>query len=540
MKKILSHSCPLLLRLAVGQITAFIPLALLLAFPGGAYGQTASPSGGKPSPPSAAESLPPAAKDKPAIVKKAPVTEKNTVAAANDNTGTAKDAPPTAANPPDAAGSILKVQLPDGQYLVWITQGKLTSQQTLVQNSGPVALSFPGAGPAKLWVFDPAADRMAVVDTAPGQSVPVTSINFTQAGRVMVHLEDHDKKPLDFATVTLKAGDQTQVQQLVPTDGGTVSFSGVPLGEVTVTAVRNDATSFTKANIGKNENPQSGSDASSIDLALTINALSSLPVVSRIQPTDESDSSGAGLLAPSTSGKSGRSQTASTALGTAKGAGQKTTSQQAPPNGSRAGYLVALLLLTVLVVAAIWGFRNPERLRIMAGPWLERLGLQFPGGDDPGLAAHPAAPGADTAVSSSICAFCGTHKDPVTGSCACTLVPAGVKGAPSSALSAMTPVSSGSIAGPRFITLDGPLTGQVFSVAAESSIGRDTTNTIALAEDTAVSRRHARVSSNAGQIEIIDEGSSNGTFVNGARVDRQVLRPTDEVLIGHSLFRFEV
>jgi len=42
-----------------------------------------------------------------------------------------------------------------------------------------------------------------------------------------------------------------------------------------------------------------------------------------------------------------------------------------------------------------------------------------------------------------------------------------------------------------------------------------------------------------GQFVIYDEGSSNGTFVNNVRVERQPLRAGDVVQIGSTRFRFE-
>ena len=42
-----------------------------------------------------------------------------------------------------------------------------------------------------------------------------------------------------------------------------------------------------------------------------------------------------------------------------------------------------------------------------------------------------------------------------------------------------------------------------------------------------------------GGFVIRDQGSSNGTFVNGARVTEAPLRPGDEVSIGGTRFRFE-
>jgi pSer/pThr/pTyr-binding forkhead associated (FHA) protein len=43
-----------------------------------------------------------------------------------------------------------------------------------------------------------------------------------------------------------------------------------------------------------------------------------------------------------------------------------------------------------------------------------------------------------------------------------------------------------------------------------------------------------------GAFEVIDEGSSNGTYVNGQRIaGRQALSPGDEVQVGSARFRFE-
>jgi pSer/pThr/pTyr-binding forkhead associated (FHA) protein len=57
--------------------------------------------------------------------------------------------------------------------------------------------------------------------------------------------------------------------------------------------------------------------------------------------------------------------------------------------------------------------------------------------------------------------------------------------------------------------------------------------------DSTVSRRHAVIALDGGGHVIRDQGSSNGTFVNGARVAEAPLRPGDEVSIGGTRFRFE-
>ncbi len=73
-------------------------------------------------------------------------------------------------------------------------------------------------------------------------------------------------------------------------------------------------------------------------------------------------------------------------------------------------------------------------------------------------------------------------------------------------------------------------TGQVYDV------GRDRILEINL-DDPSVSRRHARITVNEGGITLLDLRSSNGTYVNGERIKRQVVLPGDHVRFGEVAFR---
>ena len=88
---------------------------------------------------------------------------------------------------------------------------------------------------------------------------------------------------------------------------------------------------------------------------------------------------------------------------------------------------------------------------------------------------------------------------------------------------------------------EGPYAGQVFAlVAANSTVGRETTCDIVLSADTTISRTHARLVNEGGNFVVYDNGSSNGTFVNGMRLTSPVvLAPGDIVQFGGSKFRFE-
>lgn len=58
--------------------------------------------------------------------------------------------------------------------------------------------------------------------------------------------------------------------------------------------------------------------------------------------------------------------------------------------------------------------------------------------------------------------------------------------------------------------------------------------------DPSISRAHARVSVQNGTVSVFDEGSTNGTFVNGTRIDAETqLRPGDTVQFGTKRFRLE-
>jgi len=70
-------------------------------------------------------------------------------------------------------------------------------------------------------------------------------------------------------------------------------------------------------------------------------------------------------------------------------------------------------------------------------------------------------------------------------------------------------------------------------------IGRSPTVAVVI-NDTNVSRQHAEVWRTDQGIAIRDLGSTNGTFVNGYRVDAVSLSPRDEVMIGSVRFRIEL
>lgn len=88
----------------------------------------------------------------------------------------------------------------------------------------------------------------------------------------------------------------------------------------------------------------------------------------------------------------------------------------------------------------------------------------------------------------------------------------------------------------QFVMRSGPTPGKVFPLEeTELSVGREGNNAIPI-NDAEVSRKHATLELRGSSYIIQDLGSTNGTFVNGARISSpQVLNPGDTVSFGENI-----
>jgi len=78
---------------------------------------------------------------------------------------------------------------------------------------------------------------------------------------------------------------------------------------------------------------------------------------------------------------------------------------------------------------------------------------------------------------------------------------------------------------------------QVFVEAEQITIGRERTNHIVV-DDAEVSREHAVVVPVGRDHILEDRGSANGTFINGVRADRRILKHGDVVTLGRFNLRY--
>ncbi|HEY9180724.1 MAG TPA: FhaA domain-containing protein [Candidatus Baltobacteraceae bacterium] len=84
----------------------------------------------------------------------------------------------------------------------------------------------------------------------------------------------------------------------------------------------------------------------------------------------------------------------------------------------------------------------------------------------------------------------------------------------------------------------GPNMDRVYPVDEQMHVGRNPACDLVLS-DPSVSRKHAALRFQEQRLVVSDEGSSNGTFVNGKRIKERVLRVGDVVGFGKTQLRVE-
>lgn len=169
--------------------------------------------------------------------------------------------------------------------------------------------------------------------------------------------------------------------------------------------------------------------------------------------------------------------------------------------------------------------------------------------------------GVQIPVSEHVCPFCGSPKD-ANGNCDCTVAAGPVQppsqdigrtvvrdqttqrlGGPATpaggGVSPLWTPTSQLATSAKLVGISGPYAGHTFVIDRNVSIGRESTRDIALSLDNSVSRDHAHIAIEDGAYVLYDDGSTNGTHVNNARITQHQLVQGDIVQIGSTKFRFE-
>jgi len=158
-----------------------------------------------------------------------------------------------------------------------------------------------------------------------------------------------------------------------------------------------------------------------------------------------------------------------------------------------------------------------------------------------GQTASAAPQGPPVNVPIGACPYCGVVKD-AAGRCGCSVgapEPIASAGQATQAFPAGTAPYPTGQTGTNLQVTAGPLVGQAFYLTEGQSIliGRAPEAQVSVPSDTFISRRHALISLRGGVPIIQDQGSSNGTLVNGQRVVEQSLRPGDIIQMGETQIR---
>ncbi|HTJ46931.1 MAG TPA: FHA domain-containing protein [Kofleriaceae bacterium] len=88
------------------------------------------------------------------------------------------------------------------------------------------------------------------------------------------------------------------------------------------------------------------------------------------------------------------------------------------------------------------------------------------------------------------------------------------------------------------VPMQGPQRGELFTLSPATVIGKDPSCNIVL-QDSFMSSKHAEIKAEAGIWVLKDMGSTNGTFVNDKRVDKQELVDNDMIMFGKCLVKFK-
>lgn len=386
---------------------------------------------------------------------------------------------------PSYALNTLKINLSKPENCLAWTQSGTENSVPIAFKGKTASLDLPlqkGKTPSaiSLYILDRDTGNLAVRPVQDSSKpVQVISSDFNRVRRVRLHLVS-DGKPVSSAVVTFTPLLDKPITRLVDsTLGGTLEFENVPEG-----------TAHVKISYGDHH-------VTSMDVDIPLDRKTAIfnadvPLV------------GADTLS---------SDEVKSVQGTPTAKHKSTSSKHEGDGGSFARGLEGLLLVALV----LWIFYVILRDKGILTLIRNRLSETEPESEESIKTEEPKR-------DETICPFCGQKKDPITGACACSLnaAPVGLPSGP-----------------PKLVGIGGAAIGQVYPLTAELTIGREPDNTIAMIQDSTVSRHHARIAVENGVMTLFDLQSSNGTYLNNARVAQEAIKAGDEIRIGGSLFRVE-
>lgn len=372
--------------------------------------------------------------------------------------------------------------------------------------------SSPTVKGATLEIFDNARGNLArlPVKTDTVTSVGESAFRFVQV--VYVPIQVKGGKPVTDAQVTLLSKTYPRkVWLLKPADNGVARFDNVPLDEPVTIGVSYAA------------NPPK-SVMETLSKAHPAEGIRREPIL--LEWADVKTSNVVPVASPGVPPVAGTPVTPGTTSAPALSPG--TPAPELPSSNPFSGIISSIIGLAFVGGIGYGLFRAYESGKLSGV--FNKLGINVA---PPGTGGDPAVSPFAKPERAPITPITDGTADPLVGG-----MSAGMGQGGGGSVSYSAPTN-----GARLVASAGLYSGSVFPLDGVSlDIGRDPGNPIALPNDTNVSRRHATLRNEGGQFVIIDNDSSNGTFVNGVRIASQTptpLRSGDEATIGGTRFRFE-
>jgi hypothetical protein len=362
----------------------------------------------------------------------------------------------------------------------------------------PVAVPAEWNGKGVLLeVIDNGKGKVAHLPVSTSGVTPLTANDFTLVQTVLVPVQVRGKGGLTNATVTLTDSTKkyTRSWLLKPSDNGVAQFSNAPLGvPVTVTVSAGGDTPVSQTQTLPTDPAADGYRWP----AITVDWQDAKALPAPAAP----------IVAPAA------------ATATAPASTPATPQSGGDALSGLVSMVVSLLFLGGIAYGLLWAYRQGHLKKLLDG-----LGIQT----QPLVAAGPQGSPFARTERAPIQPITEGTADPLAGAAGFAAVTPGV-----------TPVAS---TGPRLVATGGTYSGNIFPISEGAvDIGRDPMSPVALPQDTNASRRHATIQAMNGQYTVTDNGSSNGTYLNGVRINSQApqpLRPGDELQVGMTRFRFE-
>lgn len=335
-----------------------------------------------------------------------------------------------------------------------------------------------------LFIWDKTTGNLASKEVAKlGASWTPKQLDFTRIFKLTVRVESKGK-PVQAASVELKDAKRTQSHILDASADGKADFYAVQAGKFGVTVTyRADGATADPLKIG----------------------FEAPPVRKDAEPTFV-------VALP------GEVETvASGAAGTPSATGGPAEAPKSTSNPFR--NLLGFLITTAIAAAVVWFVlkwlrENQDDVKSR----LQQMGVEMPQSNEEALADAAAPP--VQAIPAPPQKIILDDAAPVVGA--------------SVAAASAPPALSGV---PRLVRDNG----SAFELPeGETLVSREVSGGLDLVGETTVSRRHAVLIRAGDEVRVRDEGSTNGTYVNGAKLDGEaVLRPGDQVMFGAVRLRFE-